>query len=99
MAVHEIATNAAKHGALSAPRGTLAISWFLEGGGLVPRLLHLSWIERGGPPVSGRPTRNGFGSQLLSGTVEAQLGGTLTLSWDSHGLTCRMALPLDALPE
>jgi len=98
MAVHELATNAAKHGALSGDAGALAITWHVAGGGVTPRVLHLAWIERGGPCIVERPARAGFGSQLLAGTVEGQMGGLLALTWDPGGLTCRMELPLDERP-
>jgi PAS domain S-box-containing protein len=92
MAVHELATNAVKYGALSVPTGQVAVSWRIEPG---PRL-RLRWVESGGPAVAGPPGRNGFGSQVLTGTVRGQLGGTVTLTWRVTGLVCDMEVPLDA---
>ena len=63
LVVHELATNAAKHGALSTPTGTISVCWSVENNG-AEALLHFRWQERGGPPVT-EPRRNGFGSVLL----------------------------------
>jgi len=97
MAVHELATNATKHGALSQPGGQLSIAWRLAEG---PRL-ELRWAETGGPPLEGPPCRRGFGSRVLQGTVNQQLGGSVLLSWDAAGLVCDIALPLPgpAVPD
>jgi PAS domain S-box-containing protein len=92
MAVHELATNALKYGALSVPTGRVAVSWRLHGG--ASGTLQLRWAERGGPPVAAPPTRRGFGSRVLEGTVRGQLGGTLMLSWIATGLVCDMEVPL-----
>jgi PAS domain S-box-containing protein len=89
MALHELATNAAKHGALSRPGGTVTLRWCLEGGGL-----RLRWEESGGPPVAGPPTRRGFGSRLIEATVVTQLGGVVERRWEPGGLVCEIAVPL-----
>lgn len=89
MAVHELATNAAKHGALSVPDGRVRLAWRLGEGRLA-----LRWAEYGGPPVAGPPARRGFGSRVLERTLGAQLGGQVTLRWRPSGLVCEMALPL-----
>jgi PAS domain S-box-containing protein len=94
MAVHELATNAAKYGALSVPGGLVRLSWSLEPGPL-PYLV-LVWRERGGPPVAG-PGAAGFGSRLLTATVQRQLGGRFTAEWSPDGLTCRIQLPASLL--
>jgi PAS domain S-box-containing protein len=96
MAVHELATNASKHGALSRPEGRLSVSWRLEHG--TPRVLRLRWTETGGPPLAGPPTRRGFGSRVLQGTVQGQLGGTVSLTWARTGLVCDIELPLGRPP-
>ncbi|MBL6454861.1 PAS domain S-box protein [Belnapia sp. T6] len=88
MAVHELATNATKYGALSAPGGRLALRWRLEAGEL--RLL---WEEQGGPPVTAQPGTAGFGTRVLRATVKQQLGGRLEMTWDPAGLRCEIALP------
>ena len=98
MAVHELATNAAKHGALSVPRGRVSVSWRVEGG-TPGRVLRLRWSEAGGPPVAGRPARRGFGSRVLDGTVRVQLGGAVSLAWAGTGLVCEIEAPLRRDPS
>ncbi|WP_431271924.1 HWE histidine kinase domain-containing protein [Dankookia sp. P2] len=92
MAVHELATNAVKHGALSVPGGRLAVRWALCEG--PPPRLDLHWTEAGGPALAGPPPRCGFGSRVLDGTVRGQLGGTVALDWPATGLVCRLDVPL-----
>jgi PAS domain S-box-containing protein len=94
MAVHELATNAVKHGALSVPAGRVSVSWHIEQEPDGLPLLRLRWAESGGPPVAGTPERHGFGSRVLDGTVRHQLGGTVALAWEAQGLTCEVAVPL-----
>ena len=97
MVVHELATNALKHGALSTPSGTLLIAWRLEGGS--EGTLRLVWTEQGGPRVSGPPSRRGFGSRVLVGTVRDQLRGTVIARWHTAGLVCELPVPLDRSPS
>lgn len=92
MAVHELATNALKHGALSTPTGRVEIFWSLEGG--PEGRLRLRWVETGGPFVAGPPKRRGFGSRVLEGTVQGQLGGTVAVAWEAAGLICDIEAPL-----
>ena len=98
MAVHELATNAVKHGALSVPEGRVAVSWRLEGG-TAAGVLRLRWAEAGGPPWAGPPTRRGFGSRVLDSTVRGQLGGAVRLCWGATGLVCEMEVPLGCNPS
>jgi PAS domain S-box-containing protein len=89
MALHELATNAAKYGALSAAGGTVEVTWRrTEGGGL-----ELDWIERGGPRLGGAPARRGFGSSVVRNTVERQLGGETFFDWPPSGLSFTLRLP------
>ncbi len=97
MTVHELATNAVKHGALSAEGGRLTVSWFQEGQG-AERSLKLRWTETGGPPVRGEPARRGFGSRMLDATIRRQLGGMVRLAWEAEGLACEIELPLARVP-
>ncbi len=90
MALHELATNAAKYGALSVPEGRVVVAWWVEPAG---GALRLRWTERGGPGVAGRPARRGFGSRVLEGTVRSQLGGLTRTLWEPEGLVCEMHLP------
>ena len=91
MALHELATNAAKHGALSRPEGRVALSWALDA---ATGRLRLLWSESGGPPGAGPPSRRGFGSTVLDATMRRQLGGQATLTWSPEGLRCAIALPV-----
>jgi PAS domain S-box-containing protein len=89
MALHELATNAAKYGALSSPAGHVGVSWRAgEAGGL-----SLRWVELGGPALHGPPNRRGFGSSVIRNTVERQLGGRVRFEWPRGGLDCTLTLP------
>jgi two-component sensor histidine kinase len=86
--LHELATNAVKHGALSVPTGQLFVSWQEdEADNLV-----LEWREAGGPAV-GEPARRGFGSRLLDTVVTGELGGQLDLRYEPAGLMARLVIP------
>lgn len=91
MALHELATNAAKYGSLSVPDGTLALSWQED---RVDGRLRLCWQETGGPPVAGPPGRRGFGSRVIESTVRDQLRGDVSFAWESAGLRCEIDIPL-----
>jgi two-component sensor histidine kinase len=86
--LHELATNAVKHGALSTPEGQVDLAWALAGSGD----LRLSWAERGGPDVA-VPSRRSFGTQVIERNVPDQLGGTADLKWLPHGLECEFVIP------
>jgi len=88
MLLHELATNAAKHGALSTPEGRVELGWAPG-----PDGLRLTWQERGGPPLAGPPARGGFGSRLLNSLAKRQLGGAVELDWsDPAGLGVTITL-------
>jgi PAS domain S-box-containing protein len=93
MALHELATNAVKYGALSAPRGHVRIAWSVVPGGAHPRL-SLTWTESGGPPVS-PPTRRGFGSRLIERGLAAELSGEANIEFRPEGVVCRIEAALD----
>lgn len=80
MALHELATNAVKHGALSSPEGSATLSWTVEG-----ERVELDWSETGGPPVS-EPSREGFGSQLIAEAAERLPQGALRRTFRPEGL-------------
>jgi len=84
MALHELATNAAKYGALSCPNGGVSVHWTLEDG-----KLQLEWQELGGPPVA-PPTRKGFGTRLLERLLMGELGGDIKIDYAPTGLLCRI---------
>lgn len=98
MALHELATNAAKYGALSNEAGQVAIEWTLASTTGGPRL-YLYWRETGGPAVT-LPKRRGFGSRLIERSLSAQLRGTVQLHFEADGLVCAVDVPLpDAEPS
>jgi two-component sensor histidine kinase len=88
LVLHELATNAAKHGALSAPEGRIEIGWEAADG-----RFRLRWRERDGPPVR-PPERQGFGRTLLERGVAYELGGEVTLDFRPAGLVCEARLLL-----
>jgi PAS domain S-box-containing protein len=92
MLLHELATNAAKHGALSRPEGRVDIVWRLDPPG-PNAALRLRWTESGGPPLKGAPRQRGFGSQLIEATVRGQLGGRVMFEWNETGLACELTVP------
>lgn len=92
MALHELATNAAKYGALSAEAGQVEISWEVREGPDGPSL-NLRWKESGGPPVK-PPARRGFGSRLLERGLAAELGGDVRLVYEPSGVLCAIDAPL-----
>ncbi|MGK9171579.1 PAS domain S-box protein [Inquilinus limosus] len=89
---HELATNAAKYGALSDPDGRVEINLGTEAD-----QLDLDWLERGGPPIEATPRADGFGARLVDGTIKGQLRGTLVRHWHRHGLEVRIAVSLSDL--
>lgn len=89
LVLHELVTNAAKYGALSTPAGRLKVSWLLDKSGTV----RMAWRESGGPEVSGPPTQQGFGTQLVYANVEQQLGGILHTDWAREGLCATLTFP------
>jgi PAS domain S-box-containing protein len=91
MALHELATNATKHGAMSVPGGVVRLCWEIDRE--VGRL-RLRWEETGGPAVPGPPSVRGFGSRVLEGTIRDQLGGQVERRWEPGGLFCELDLPL-----
>lgn len=94
MVLHELATNAAKHGALSALGGRVEVRWRAGRRAAEDGLLRLSWTETGGPPLAGAPARRSFGSRMIEATVRRQLGGALERRWEPTGLVVEVAVPL-----
>lgn len=99
MVIHELTTNAAKYGALSAPTGSLEVHWSLEtmAGGADARLT-LNWRERGGPPIQ-PPDHKGFGSILIERLIVRQFGGTAKFEFAPEGLLFRAAFPVPIAAE
>jgi PAS domain S-box-containing protein len=91
MAIHELATNAAKYGALSLKGGRVGVVWEVAGDHLA-----IHWAEAGGPPVK-VPRRSGFGRLLLERALAADLKGEVRLDFAPTGLRCDIIVPLDGL--
>ncbi len=89
LVIHELATNAAKYGALSNPEGTVSITGERDGGAA-----RLNWSEAGGPLVTAAPSAKGFGSKLIEATVTRQMNGSLDTQWDVGGVLHALTLPL-----
>ncbi|MGC1622218.1 MAG: response regulator [Pseudolabrys sp.] len=87
LALHELATNAAKYGALSVDPGYVELTWQTE-----PGKLELVWTESGGPQI-GPPDRRGYGSRAIVAGIERQLGGLVNFDWRASGLRCTLCVP------
>ena len=90
--LHELATNAAKYGALSDAGGRVDVRWTLQPGA---HAIHLNWIEQGGPPVT-PPTRKGFGHTLIERSVRYELDGSAQLSFPPSGMQAEISFPAAA---
>jgi PAS domain S-box-containing protein len=93
LALHELATNAAKHGGLSSPAGKVKLEWELES-----EALTLRWSETGGPPVA-EPSSHSFGLKVIAASIEQQLGGKAVFKWAPIGLQCQMMIPRSELAK
>jgi two-component system CheB/CheR fusion protein len=91
MVLHELTSNAAKHGALSTPSGNVAVHWQFADDGT---LLRLRWVESGGPKVTS-PVRTGFGTQLINFTIKHEFGGSVGLEYLETGMVCEILMPWD----
>jgi two-component system CheB/CheR fusion protein len=92
MAIHELASNAAKFGALSTPAGRLAVMWEINGDG-ANHTLNLTWTETGGPVVQ-PPSRRGFGSMLIERSLSHEFDAMVKRDFLAAGLRCTMKIPL-----
>jgi PAS domain S-box-containing protein len=92
--LHEFATNAAKYGALFSQGGHVDVTWSIWKDELL-----LAWREQGGPPLTGPPANEGFGSLLARLTVTGQLAGKITRDWNKDGLTINLSAPLERLTQ
>jgi len=93
MALHELSTNAAKHGALSVPAGHVTVHWEAFDKSERDRWLRLRWMESNGPEVT-PPTRRGFGTRLVTSGVPIELGGTAVIDYAPSGVVCVIEFPL-----
>jgi two-component sensor histidine kinase len=89
LAIHELATNAAKYGALTRAGGQVSVRWTLT----TPRLVRLEWRERGGPPVKSARGR-GFGTDLIEKIVANELDNPVKLEFAPEGVTCLLTIPV-----
>jgi PAS domain S-box-containing protein len=89
LALHELVTNAAKYGALSSTSGRVHLAWELNPGTLV-----LKWTESGGPPTL-PPSSPGFGTRIITASIEGQLAGQTVFDWRPEGLQCVLSVPRD----
>ncbi|HEV2532534.1 HWE histidine kinase domain-containing protein [Phenylobacterium sp.] len=96
MALHELATNAAKYGALSVTTGEVSLTWTVKPDGEDGLALDLTWRESKGPKVA-PPSRKGFGSRLLERGLAAELNGVVTVDYRPDGLVCEMRARLPAV--
>jgi two-component sensor histidine kinase len=87
LALHELATNAAKYGSLSVDTGRLRLTWSVG-----KEALELEWLETGGPPAAS-PSSLGFGLSIVRSSIEAQFRGGVSYDWRPEGLCCRLSIP------
>lgn len=92
MALHELATNAVKYGALCGPHGRVDLAWQLDGSSGT-RALHLTWRESGGPPVAG-PIRKGFGTRLIERSLAFELSSDTSIRFEQAGVVCEIVAEL-----
>lgn len=95
IAFHELATNSAKYGVLSADKGQISVIWTITGSG-ASRLLHLTWAETDGPEVQSIG-QGGFGTVVLKRVAPAAVGGQGKLEHGPHGVTWSLEAPLTAV--
>ena len=93
LALHELATNGAKYGALSQASGRLELSWTI-----LPDAIVIDWQETGGPPTVA-PRATGFGTRIITSSVERQLGGKTLFDWRHEGLACTLRVPHRKMTE
>ena len=92
MVIHELVTNAAKHGALSSPDGNVSVIWDRTSINAAV-VLTITWNELGGPPIVA-PVQSGHGSTLIRGLIPHELGGTVDLKFQPEGACCKIEIRL-----
>jgi two-component sensor histidine kinase len=93
MVIHELVTNAAKHGALSSPNGRVSVSWDCAGADAAA-FLAITWRELGGLAPIATAVQSGYGSGLIRDLIPHELGGTVELTFPPDGAVCRIEIPL-----
>jgi two-component sensor histidine kinase len=96
LAIHELATNASKYGALSVADGKVRVAWSTAVDDEGTDRFRMSWTERGGPPVQ-QPTRKGFGRFVVEEAVGRGVMGTASIDWSSEGLAWTLDAPTSCL--
>ena len=91
--LHELATNAAKYGALSRPKGHVSVQWHQRANARLPGALVLDWKETGGPPVPPLISP-GYGTTVIKELIPYELGGVVDLVFAAEGVRCRLEIPL-----
>jgi PAS domain S-box-containing protein len=94
MVLHELATNAAKYGALSIPQGSVSVRWYRLSNGEAPAKLRLEWREIGGPAVA-TPTKPGFGTSVIRDLIPYELGGVVELAFRPNGVCCTIEIVVE----
>jgi PAS domain S-box-containing protein len=96
MALHELATNAGKYGALSNDEGTIEIAWQLDKDEVSRPGFLMDWTEMGGPKIE-KPSRSGFGSTVIDQILSASIEGEVSLDWRPTGLVCHVSCPAEKI--
>ena len=97
MALHELATNAVKYGALSVPCGRIHLEWSIAGESAKP-LFHMNWTERDGPSVA-KPKRTGFGHTVVEAMIRHDLKGEAYLHFHPTGVVWTLSCPTEKALE
>jgi two-component sensor histidine kinase len=97
LAINELATNAAKYGALSTPGGKVDVFWSRDEAVEVPAFV-FEWRESGGPAVAA-PTREGFGTRVIKASLADDFGGSVEIGYEPAGFVCTLIAPLENLPK
>ena len=93
MVLHELATNAAKYGALSIPDGQVSVNWDFRTNKAAASVLRIEWCEIGGPPVA-PSTQSSYGTDLIRELIPHELGGDVDLKFAPNGVHCSIEIPL-----
>lgn len=102
MALHELATNAVKYGALAQPDAKLSVTWHLQVDGQENQpWLHIDWLESGVkmPPSGSKPSGSGQGRELIEGALPYGLGAITSFELGPDGVHCTIAIPVLAIPD
>ena len=99
LALHELATNSVKYGALSEPEGTVDVKWTVTANGSSPGTVSLEWTEKNGPPIEAPPTRKGFGSRIIESLVATAVSGNSMIEYRPEGVYWRLNYSYPGAPQ